>query len=140
MTRTVRTRCAALILAALATFTAGCGASEPTPAANAAPTSSAPAPLPTQDWNKLACHTLPTDWLETLENLADTRKAAEYAMKSSDRIMSQHGRDLRDAVNARETADLNGERNPAVDANLDISKSALKVAEACATLYGDGPW
>ncbi|MEW2142711.1 hypothetical protein AB0869_07815 [Micromonospora vinacea] len=78
--------------------------------------------------------------LETLDNLADTRKAAEYAMKSSDRIMSQLGRDLRDAVNARETADLNGEKNPAIDANLEISKTALKVAEACATLYGDGPW
>ncbi|MEU7928464.1 hypothetical protein [Micromonospora sp. NPDC049107] len=136
-----RTRLAVAALATVLTVTAaGCGNSKPTPAAQAAPTKSAPAPLPTQDWNQLACHTLPTDMLETLDNLADTRKAAEYAVKSSDRIMSQHGRDLRDAVTARETADLGGQRNSAVDANLEISKVALNVAEACETLYGDGPW
>ncbi|MEU7842673.1 hypothetical protein AB0B39_17115 [Micromonospora sp. NPDC049114] len=78
--------------------------------------------------------------LKILENLADTRKTAEHALKSADRIMSAHGRDLPDAVNARETADLNGEQSTAVEANLEISKAALKVAEACATLYGDGPW
>lgn len=139
--RTRRTaRYAALTVAvALATGITACGTSEPTSMA-AAPTTSAPAPLPTQDWNRLACHTLPTDWLETLDNLADTRKAAEHALKSPDRIMSAHGRDLRDAVTARETADLNGQPNSAVDANLDISKAALNMAEACATLYGDGPW
>lgn len=138
---TDRTRLTALALTAtLTVFAAGCGTNDPTTTANAAPTSSAPAPLPTQDWNRLACHTLPTDPLELLDNLADTRKAAEHALKSPDRIMSQHGHDLRAAVNARETADLNGDRNPAIEANLDISKTALKVAEACATLYGDGPW
>lgn len=136
-----RTRLTVAALAAALTVTAAdCGTSEPTPAAQAAPTKSAPAPLPTQDWNRLACHTLPNGMLELLENLADTRKAAEHAMKSSDRIMSQHGRDLRDAVTERETADLGGQRNSAVDANLEISKVALNMAEACATLYGDGPW
>lgn len=135
-----RTRLAALTLAALTLTAAGCSTSEPTSTANAAPTTSAPAPLPTPDRNRDACHTLPTDMLELLDNLADTRLAAEHAVKSSDRIMSAHGRDLRDAVTARETAGLNGQPNSAVDANLDISKAALNMAEACATLYGDGPW
>lgn len=115
----------------------GQGDAKPAAAASQKPS---PEPLPSQDWNRLACHTLPTGMLETLDNLADTRRAAEHAMKSGDQIMAQHGRDLRDAVNARETADLNGQRNAAVDANLDISRAALDMAEACATLYGDGQW
>ncbi|MEU0078450.1 hypothetical protein ABZY58_11190 [Micromonospora tulbaghiae] len=131
-------RCAAsvAVLAAL-TGPTGCG-SNTKPAA--APSSSAPAALPTQDWNRLACATLPTGMLETLENLGDTRKAAEAAMKSTDRLMQKHGDTLERAVTARETADLQGDHNAAVDANLDISRAAIDMVEACSQLYGDGNW
>lgn len=139
MTDTTRTaRRLAVGLALFAALTGCSTSSDPTPAA--APSSSAPAPLPSQDWNQQACTALPTGMLEILNDLGDTRKAAESAAKSSDDLMRQHGRKLLNAVTARETADLNSDRNAAVDANLDISRAALDMAEACSALYGDGNW
>ncbi|MER5608893.1 hypothetical protein AB0F93_03215 [Micromonospora tulbaghiae] len=110
--------------------------------ATAAPSSTPnrPAPLPSQDWPRLACHTLPSDLLDLLDNLADTRKAAEHAMKADNATIRQRGTRLRDAVTDREVADLNGDHNAAVDANLAISRASVDLSEACAVLYGDGPW
>ena len=146
MKATIKTRAAIGVLALAAVLAGGAivyhlsGDDQAATATAPSPTPSRPAPLPSQDWSRLACHTLPSDPLDLLTNLADTRKAADHAVKSSDPVMREMGRQLRDAVTAREVADLNGDHNAAVDGNLAISDTALDLAAVCGGLYGDGPW
>ncbi|MCZ7478843.1 hypothetical protein [Micromonospora sp. WMMC273] len=118
----------------------GCGGGEPAAGPSSAPSLSRPAPLPTQDWYRQACHLLPSGMLEVLEELGATRLAGEAAEKSGEREMQELGRRLLAAVTAREAADLYGTQDQAVDANLDISRVALEISAACGARYGDGPW
>ncbi|MFJ1537731.1 hypothetical protein ACIODS_04235 [Micromonospora chalcea] len=142
--RKIRTMIGALIVVAVLTGgaivyrLAGGDQAATTTAPSATP--SRPAPLPTQDYARLACRTLPSDLLDLLDNLADTREAAEHAMKADNATVRQRGTRLRDAVTDREVADLNGDHNAAVDGNLAISRAAVDLSEACSVLYGDGPW
>lgn len=134
----MRLRKYAAIVAATVILT-GCGDGAK-PTATPSLTKSVPQPLPTQDFVRLACHTMPSGMLEQLEKLAEMRQAAEYAVKSAQPQFGSSGTDLLNAVNDREIADLNGDHNAAVDANLAMSRAALELAENCAARYGDGPW
>lgn len=127
-----------VILSALVLATAGCQHSKPEKPV--AVKTSAPASLPTQDWTRLACHTLPSDMLEQLENLADMRLAGEQAVKSSDNHIAAAGEDILSAVTAHDNSTLTGDRTAEVNANLAISQAGLDMAEACAAKYGEGPW
>lgn len=102
--------------------------------------STKPAPLPTEDWTRKACHTLPADMLAQLEDLANMRLAADYAVKSSDYHVAAAGDDIISAITDHDNAELRGDRFAVVDANLALSQAGLGMAQACADQYGDGPW
>lgn len=126
-----------VILSALILATAGCQSSKPEEQVDVQISA---APLPTQDWTRLACHVMPSDMLEQLEDLAGMRLAGEHAVKSSDNHVAAAGEDILSAVTDHDNSTLTGDRSAEVDANLAISQAALALAEACAAKYGDGPW
>lgn len=132
------------LLAAVAYLTAACGGDADKAGAGASSTptgvATSAAPLPTQDWNRMACQTLPEEWLDLLDKLDETRRAGEYAAKSTDPRMHEQGEKLLDAVTARETADMNGDQSARAGANIEISEVSLDFAEVCSALYGDGNW
>jgi hypothetical protein len=121
---------AALLLAAA--VLAGCG-SDPEPAA--APSPSAPAatsaaPSPTVD-AKRGCRAV--DALNGKTDPTAYRDAGALAAESSVPGIKQAGIDLISAANGAVA-------EPGADANLALDRAVLKVAQACADEFGDGPW
>lgn len=128
-----RTRTAAVTLAVLLTLPACSSDTKPVaaPTSAAAASSAAPSPTPSVD-DRAGCRAV-ADAGAFDTDPTTNRAAGQLAVAASVPGISSAGRHLIAAAD-------NAAANPGVDANLDLAKAQLDVAEACAAAFGDGPW
>lgn len=127
---------AAVVVSALLLALTGCADGDPTPAAapTSAATSAAPATSAAVD-DRATCRTNANTGnafeFDPGTNLANGRLAVQ---SSNPGIAAAGGKLVAAATAAQIATDAAGR------ANLDIAEAQLDLAEACASLFGDGPW
>lgn len=121
----------ALMLAAAAML-AGCGA--------ATAEKHAASPSATVNAARQACHMLslvPDDDVNAKFDPRTWQAAAQTAKKAADPgVSAAGGRLLKVVATNEQLSEADRQGRP----NIDLSEATLKLAQACAGLYGDGPW